>query len=98
MDCLIVLDPAKKDVKRNAYQGSSADLSGFPFRKDTDQKWKKNDSREDQVNDVDEVPRKPVFKKRGKNHRPIRCEKIEYDVTHQNRETDFIKTPEVGTP
>jgi hypothetical protein len=93
-----MLDPAKKDVKRNAYQGSTADPLGFPFQEDTDQKWKKNDSGEDQVNDEDEVPGKPILKKRGKNHRPIRCEKVEYDVTDQNRETDFIKPPEVGVP
>ena len=38
-----------------------------------------------------------MLKKGRKDHRPIRCEKIEYDVTHQNRETDLIKAPEVGT-
>jgi hypothetical protein len=92
-----VLDPAKKDVKRRAYQGSTADPLGFSFQEDTDQKWKKNDSREDQVNDKDEIPGEPILKKGRKDHRPIRCEKIKYDVTYQNRKTDLIKAPEIGT-
>jgi hypothetical protein len=39
-----------------------------------------------------------MFGERRENHRPIRGKKIKYDVTDQNRETDLIKTPEVGPP
>ena len=93
-----MLDPAKKDVKRNAYQGSAVDPPGPSFPKKADQQWENYYPREDQVNDVDEVPGKPMLKKRGKNHRPIRSEKIECDMADKNGETDFIKPPEVGTP
>ena len=94
----MMLDPAKKDVKRNAYQGSTADPFGFSSDEKANQQWDNNDPREDQVNDVDNIPREPVLKKRRKNHRSIGSEKIEYDVTDQNRETDFIEPPEVGPP
>jgi len=93
-----VLNPAKKDIKRNTNQRSTADPLGFLFQEETDQKWKKNQSGEDQVNDEEEVPGEPMLKKGRKYHRPIRCEKIEDDMTDQNRETDLIKIPEVGTP
>jgi hypothetical protein len=37
-----------------------------------------------------------VLGERRENHRPIRGEKIEDDVTNQDRKTDLIKTPEAG--
>ncbi len=68
----MVLAPTKKDVKGDPYQGSTADPSGFPFEEETDQKWEKNDSGEDQVNDKDKVPGKSLLGERGEDHRSIR--------------------------
>jgi hypothetical protein len=98
MDGLIVLYPGKKDVKRNSYQGPAADPRGFLSKEKTNQQWKNDDSGEDEIDDEDEIPGEPVLGEGRENHRPIRGEKIEDDVTDENRETDLIKTPEIGPP
>lgn len=92
----MVLDPAKKDVKCKTYQRSTADPSGFSFPEDADQQWEKDDPGKDQVDDKDEIPGKPIFKERRKDHRAVRGKKIEDHVTDQSKETDFVKAPEVS--
>ncbi len=39
-----------------------------------------------------------MFRERRQNHRAIRGQKIEDDMTDKNRKADFIKTPEGGAP
>lgn len=90
-----MLDPAKKDVNCKADNGSTAGPLSLIFPENADQQWEKDDSRKDQIDDKDEVPGKPMLKKRRKDHRTIGGKKIEDDVADQNRETDFIITPEV---
>jgi hypothetical protein len=72
-----VLDPAKKDVDGKAYQGSAADPSGLSFPEKAGNKREKDDTREDEVDNENEIPCIPVFKERRKDHRAIGGEKIE---------------------
>ena len=58
-----MLHPAKKYIKGKADKGSLADAFGLPLPKKTGEPWKNDDSREDQVNDEDEVPGVAMFKK-----------------------------------
>jgi len=56
MDCMILLCPAKKDVKRDSYQGSAADPSRLPSEEKANQQWDNNDAGEDQIHDKDKIP------------------------------------------
>jgi hypothetical protein len=51
-----MLEPTKKDVDCKTYQRSTADPLGFLFPENAKQQWEKNDSREDEVYDEDEIP------------------------------------------
>jgi hypothetical protein len=68
----MMLDPTKKDVEGETDQGTTADPSNFILPKDTDHQWEKNNSREDQIDDKNEIPGKPMFRERRQDHRPIR--------------------------
>jgi hypothetical protein len=59
-----VLDPAKKDVNGKAYQGSPADPLGHPFPEKAGDEREKDDTREEEVDNEDQIPGKTVFKKR----------------------------------
>jgi hypothetical protein len=93
-----VLDPAKKDIDGKAHQGSAADPSGLPFPQKAGDEREEDNAREDEVDNENEIPCVAVFKERRKNHRAIRGEKIQQNVTNQNKKTNLIKTPEVITP
>ena len=84
LNCRIVLDPAKKDVNRKAYQGSATDPFGLPFPEKAGEEGEEDKAREDEVDNEDQIPGKPMFKKGRKNHGAIRGEKIEQNVTDQN--------------
>lgn len=88
-------DPAKKDVNDKAYDGSTGDPFCLPFPENANYQWEKDNPREDQIDDKDEIPGKSMLEKRRKNHCPIGGEKVEDDMADQNKKTDFIKTPEV---
>jgi hypothetical protein len=90
-----MLNPAKKNVNGKAYQGSPADPLGPPFPEKAGKEGEEDKAREDEVDNEDQIPGKPMFKERRKDHRAIRGEKIEQNVTNQNRQTDLIKTPEM---
>jgi hypothetical protein len=90
-----VLDPAKEDVKGKAYQGPTADPLDPPLPEKARDKREKDDSRENEVDNEDQIPCKPMSKERRKDHRAIGGEKIEQNVANQNKNTDLIKTPEV---
>jgi hypothetical protein len=59
-----VLRPAKKNVKDKADEGSAADPPGLSIPQDTGQQREKDDSGENQVNNKDKIPGKPMSKKR----------------------------------
>jgi len=59
----IVLNPTEQDVKEKADEGPPADPTGLFLPKKTGYQWEKDDSREDQVDDEDEVPGISMFKK-----------------------------------
>ena len=93
-----MLDPGKKDVNSKAYQRSTADPSGLSFPQKAGDEREEDNAREDEVDNENEIPCIPVFKERRKNHRAIRSEQIQQNVTNQNKKTDLIKTPEVIAP
>ena len=92
----MMLCPTKKDVEYETDQGTTADPLSFILPKNTDHQWEKNNSRENQIDNKNEIPGKSMFKERRKDHRPIRGQEIEDDVTDQNQKADFIKTPKGG--
>jgi hypothetical protein len=95
LDRSTMLDPTKKDVNGKTCQGPAADPLGLPLPEKAEEEREKDDTGEDDVDDKDQIPRKTMFKERRKDHRAIGGEKIEQDVTNQNREADLIKAPKM---
>ena|SRR4030042_1115047 len=94
----MMLYPTKKDVEHQTDQGTPAyPLSSF-ITKNSNHPWQKDDPREKQIDDENEIPGNPMLKKRREDHGPIRGEEIEDYVADQNWETNLIKAPKIRTP
>ncbi len=93
-----MLAPAEKYIDCEADQRAAAEPLRSPSPDKTYQPGEHDDSGKDQVDNEDEVPGISMLEERGKDHRSVGGEKIEKDVAHERCKTDFVKTPEVGTP
>jgi len=96
-DGSLMLDPAKKKIKGERDEGSSAKPCCLLPPEETENPWDKKNPRKDQIDDEGEVQGVSVIRKRGKDHRSIRGEEVEQHMAHEHWKTDCVETPKIRT-